>query len=371
MNENVLRENFSLIRKYTGMVKKYSDGISFAIGEPCVDVKENIVNKTIEALQNKKYKYDNAQGNDELISEICIKEKVNKENILVTNGASEAIFITLLTILNKGDQVIVINPSYSQYAPVINFCGGEVVYLDTFDTNYVPSYAKLINLISDKTKAIIVNNPSNPTGVIYDNSTLQMINDVAIKYNLFILCDDVYENLCYIDRKPFSFSNNNTAYFKSFSKTYAMTGFRLGYVISSEKLIKNLLKVHSYTTISIPTFVQKAGVEALRSSGIKKEVFYKNLEIMYEFLNEENIDYIEVDGGIFIFVNITQFDITSTTFCDELLERYHVACVPGICFNDDNFIRINFAVKRVDLYKGIERIRSYIKELRDEKMDFS
>lgn len=364
MNNIVVNEEMSLIRKYTSKVKEYKNGISLAIGEPCIDVNKVIIDKTKEALDNKMYKYTNAQGDFELLDEICTKENVNRANVLVTSGASNGIFLSLFTLLNKDDEVIIINPSYPQYGPVIKFCYGVVRELETKDTNYIPTYCNLISLINTKTKVLILNTPSNPTGILYDISTLKMIDDICLKYNITILLDDVYEDICYVQKRKYIYKSN-VIYLKSFSKSYAMTGYRLGYLIADEDIVSNILKVHSYLSISVPTFIQKAGVAAIKSKSVSKIDFVTNLRVICSFLLENNIDYIDVDGGIFLFINIKKFGLTSTEFCDRFLESYHVACVPGICFKDDDFIRVNFAIDKMDLYHALDRFQLFIDDLKE------
>lgn len=366
MNSNVINEEVSLIRQFNTKVRQYKDGISFAIGEPEYVVNNSIITKTKEALDNKDYKYTNAQGDLELLDAIAKKEKVDTSNVLITSGASEGIFISLVSLLQKEDEVIIITPCYPQYAPVVKFLGGIVKYLNTEDTNFMPTYSGLISLITNKTKAIIINTPANPTGIIYDSATMKMINEISINHNIYLLCDDVYESLCFIERKPHPFKLKNTIFFKSFSKSYAMTGFRLGYIITNEYMIQQLLKVHSYLSISIPPFIQKAGIQALSTGTIKKDFIIRNLDYITTILIEENISFIDVEGGIFIFINIEEFQLDSISFCTKFLEEYHVACVPGICFNHDNFIRINFAISNDKLVDGLNKFILFTNNIRNK-----
>lgn len=365
-NDKVVSEELSLIRKFTSEVVKYNDGISLAIGEPYMKVDDRIIERTKKSLDNNECGYTNAQGDIELIKSICEKEAVEESNVLVTYGSSEAIFISLLTLLNKDDEVIIIVPCYPQYAPVVKFCNGIIRYVETKYTGYVPTYDNIIKNINSRTKVIIINTPSNPTGLSYDVDTLQMIQDIAIKYDIFVISDDVYDCLSYGEKVSFKYNLDSSITLKSFSKTYGMTGYRLGYVISNNETIKQLLKVHSYLAISIPTFVQKGGVEALRCDDLNYSYFLNNLNYIRTFLEEEHIEYLDVSGGIFIFVNISKYNISSEIFCEQFLEKYHVACVPGICFLDDDFIRVNFAVKKEDLVEGLRRFKMYIKELKKD-----
>lgn len=365
-NVNVVDEKESLIRKYTKLVAQYDDGISLAIGEPLIPVDEKIINRTIKELIEKKVNYTNAQGDEELLNEICIKENVEKDNVLVTFGSSEGIFITLLSILNKDEEVILVTPCYPQYAPVIKFCMGNVRYVDTLQTNFIPTYENLIKNVTNKTKAIIINSPSNPSGICYDKSTLITIEKVAKENNLYLLMDDVYENLIYTNKEKYNISYNKKIVFKSFSKSYGMTGFRLGYIIAIKEVINQVLKVHSYLCISTPVFIQKAGIEALRIKKTDYSYIEKNLYFITKYFDENNIEYIDVNGGIFIFILIKKYGISSEKFCDLLLQKYHVACVPGICFNAEGYVRINFAIDRKKLLDATYKIAKMINEIKKD-----
>lgn len=363
-NNIVVNTEESLIRKYTSKVKQYEDGISLAIGEPFCEVNKNIIRKTKESLDNKETKYTNAQGDTKLIEAICKKENVNNDEVLVTLGSSEGIFITLLSILNPEDEVIIITPCYPQYTPVVQFCCAKVKYVDTLKTNNVPTKEEIQKVITNKTKAIIINSPANPTGKSYDKETLEIINHLSIKHNFFIICDDVYECLTYKKIEKFEKENSKIIKLKSFSKTYGMTGFRLGYIIADKMTIKEILKVHSYLAISVPVFIQKAGVEALKITEFNNHFLQENLKIIIDFLDRNNLSYISVDGGIFIFINIKKTNKTSIQFCDELLDEFHVACVPGNCFLAPDYIRINFGVKKEELLESLSRIQQYINQLK-------
>lgn len=359
-NKNILEVENSLIRKYTTLVSKYEDGISLAIGEPCININKYIIEETIKSLNNLECSYTNSQGYIELINAISKKENVLNENILVTFGSSEGIFISLLALIEKDDEVIVFTPCYPQYEPVIKFCGGTVKFVETLDTNCIPIKEKLLSVISDKTKVIILNTPSNPTGVSYDKTTLEMLVDVSKKYNFTILSDDVYEYINYTKKEDFKFDLNNTIKLKSFSKTYGMTGFRLGYILASEEVIKELQKIHSYLMISVPIFTQKAGVKALELETINYDILQSNLLYTIDFLKKNNLDYIDVNGGIFIFIKVPNNFNNCEVFCDELLAEYHVACVPGICFKAKGYFRLNFAVERCKLEEALIRIESFL-----------
>lgn len=364
-NKNILNEEESLIRKYTTLVKQYDDGISLALGEPFLDVREDIINATINSLNLRECKYTNAQGDEELLNKISIYENVDKDELLITAGSSEGIFISLLSILNKDEEVIIITPCYPQYSPVVRFCNGKVVYVDTSLTKFIPTEEQILDAITKSTKAIIINSPSNPTGIVYDYETLKMINSIAKKYNLFIICDDVYEHLVYENKCNFTFDKNLCITLKSFSKTYSMTGYRLGYIIASKNTIKQLLKVHSYLMISVPVFIQKAGLYALDINNFNYDKLKNNLMYIKNTLTKNNIEFINVSGGIFIFLDIRNYHLSSIEFCDLLLEKFHVACVPGEAFMTPGFIRINFAVSSKTLDIATKKIIKFIKQIKD------
>lgn len=204
---------------------------------------------------------------------------------------------------------------------------------------------------------------------MYDKSTLNMINELAKKNNFYILCDDVYESLCYKEKCVYPFDLSHVIFLKSFSKTYGMTGYRLGYIIANDNVVKELLKVHSYLNISVPVFIQKAGVEALDLKRNSYKNIKENLSITYDYLNQINIPFLDVDGGIFIFIDIREFNVNSIEFCDMFLSKYHVACVPGICFKCEGFIRVNFAIKKQELITGLNRLEDFVCTIRNSKKE--
>ncbi len=354
-NKSISEVNESLIRYYNNEVKKYKDGISLAIGEPFAKVDNNVIDSLKKSLDRGEYKYINAAGDKELIRAIALKHNIEEDNILITNGSSEGVFISLLALINEGEEVILFNPVYPQYEPVISFVKGVVKFID-YDENFEPNIDDFKNKISTKTKVIIINSPSNPSGKIYSNIILKTIEEVCLKNNIIIISDDVYEDIKYLNFNEYKLSLPNTIFLKSFSKTYGMTGFRLGYIIAEKSIIKQLTKVHSYLNISVPQFIQKSGVKALENGCCNINNYSRNLNYIYKVFKKNNIRYIEVDGGIFIMFNVSELGIDDKLFCDILLDKYHVAAVPGNAFNLPGYIRINFCIKYNILVKGLKRI---------------
>lgn len=362
--ERIRNESFSLIRKYTDLAKSVGDSISLAIGEPNFDTDNKIIDAVVDSLKKGETHYCNARGLDDLVAAITEKEKILKNEVLVTLGGTEALFITLMGIINPGDEVIVITPAYPHYGPCIRYFGGVCKFLDTSETDFEPTFNGLIELVSDKTKGIIINSPCNPTGIIYQALTLKMIEVVAKKNNICIICDDVYEEITFYNSKKYKFNLDNAVYIKSFSKSYNMTGFRIGYLFSNKLMVDNLLKIHSYLSISLPTFIQRGAVVALKNVKPNLSVYTKNLYYCLEILESLQLSYITPEGGIYIFINILEFDCSSEKFCDDLFLKYHLACVPGIAFLAEGYIRINYCLSYDDLVLALDRFSKYIINLR-------
>ncbi len=362
--ERIRNESFSLIRKYTDLAKSVKNSISLAIGEPNFDTDKKIIDEVVNSLRNKETHYCNARGLDDLVDAISAKEKVLKNEVLVTLGGTEALFITLMGIIDPLDEVIVITPSYPHYGHCIRYFGGVCKFLDTSNSDFEPTFNGLIELISEKTKGIIINSPCNPTGIIYQPQTLKMIEVVAKKNNICIICDDVYEEITFYNCKKYKFSLENAVYIKSFSKSYNMTGFRVGYLVSNKFMVDNLLKIHSYLSISLPVFIQRGALVALNDVKPSTSEYVKNLNYCLEALDSLQLSYITPEGGIYIFINILEFDSSSERFCDDLFESYHVACVPGVAFLAEGYIRINYCLCYEDLVLALERFSQYIITLR-------
>lgn len=369
------------------MVKEGKDVISFGVGEPDFKTPENIRKRAMEVLEEGKIGYTPASGLMELKE--AIKEKLLKDNnlefdandIVVSNGAKHSLYNTFQAILNEGDQVIVAAPYWVSYPELIKMAGGEPVIVKCSEANeFKFDINELKNAINDKTKAIILNSPSNPTGSVYEKEELEAIAKLAIEKDLFIVSDEIYEKLIYEGKKHISIASlskeikDRTIVINGMSKAYAMTGWRIGYTASNTKIAKLMSNIQSHATSNPSTIGQYASIEALKNSANEVEAmrleFDKRRKNMIELINNiNNLSCIAPKGAFYVMVNISKVkgskingkDIeTSMDFANELLEKSNVAVVPGIAFGDDDFIRLSYANSMENIVEGIKRIENFL-----------
>lgn len=369
------------------MVKEGKDVISFGVGEPDFKTPENIRKRAMEVLEEGKIGYTPASGLMELKE--AIKEKLLKDNnlefdandIVVSNGAKHSLYNTFQAILNEGDEVIVAAPYWVSYPELIKMAGGEPVIVKCSEANeFKFDIDELKNAINDKTKAIILNSPSNPTGSVYDKEELEAIAKLAIEKDLFIVSDEIYEKLIYEGKKHISIASlskeikDRTIVINGMSKAYAMTGWRIGYTASNTKIAKLMSNIQSHATSNPSTIGQYASIEALKNSANEVEAmrleFDKRRKNMIELINNiNNLSCIAPKGAFYVMVNISKVkgskingkDIeTSMDFANELLEKSNVAVVPGIAFGDDDFIRLSYANSMENIVEGIKRIENFL-----------
>lgn len=377
MNNNLqkIKQSATLLinAKANELKKKGIDVISFAVGEPDFDTPEHIKNSAIEKILEGKTKYTPAGGIPELKEEIVKKFKrdnninYNSNNILISSGAKMILYEAILTLINPGDEVIILKPYWVSYPAMIYLAGGIPKFIEC-DENFNFNIEDIEKAITNKTKLIIINSPNNPSGKVYDEKILREIADIAIKNNLYIISDEIYEKLIY-NKKHFSIASipevkNLTITVNGFSKSYAMTGWRIGYCGADEKIIKEMKKIESHTNSCVPYFTQYAGLVALKSEQTCIENMRK------EFMNRR--DYIikrakeifycyEPDGAFYIFPKISKFEKDSIKFAEFLLEKARVGVVPGIEFGIDEHIRISYATSLKNIKEGFDNIEKALK----------
>ena len=292
------------------------------------------------------------------------------ENILVTAGLSEAIYCVLASILDEGDEILVPDPVWMNYLNVPKMLGAKVVTYDLLEENDCQiDLAQLKSLVTPKTKAIVVVSPSNPTGGVLDAASLQAIADIATQNDLLVVTDEVYERLIYDGGKHVAMASlpgmaERTVTLNGFSKTYAMTGWRLGYVAANADLIKTFNKIHQISSVCAPSFVQTAGVVALKEEhGEVEEMlaeYQRRRDYAVKAINETPGLSCRVPGGAFyIFINIKELGISSADFCQRLLEEEKVAMVPGDVFgkNGEGYLRMSFANSYESVVAGCEGLK--------------
>lgn len=367
------------------------DVASFGAGEPDFNTPQNIIDAAVKAMNEGKTKYAPTGGIAELKQTIC--KKFKKDNnleykpnqIIVSTGAKQCLADTFMAILNPGDEVLIPSPYWVSYPELVKLADGVPVIVNTSEANrFKYTLEDLEKSVSDKTKAILINSPNNPTGTVYDKDELQMIADFAKKYDLLIVADEIYEKLIYDGEKHISIASlNEDSYKRSIvingvSKTYAMTGWRIGYAAADPEIIKLMTSIQSHMTSGANTIAQYAALAALNGpeDDLKKMVaeFDRRRCFMIDKLSKLNqVSIIKPNGAFYIMVNIkaylnTKFKDytinTSVDFAKALLEEEKVAVVPGAGFGNDDYIRLSYAASMETITKGIERISVFLSKIK-------
>lgn len=373
---------FSGIRKFFDVANEIEDVISLGVGEPDFATPWEIRERAIYTLEKGRTVYTSNAGLLELREEIAkyMKKTLNvdydyKSEVLVTVGGSEGVDGALRTIINPGDEVLVIEPSYVCYKPCITLAGGVPVVINTkaeYDFRLQPE--QILEKITDKTKALIISYPNNPTGAIMEWEDLEKIAAVLRDKDIIVISDEIYSELTYGDKKHCSIAQmegmrDKTLVVNGFSKAYAMTGWRMGYVCGNKDIISAMTKVHQYVIMCAPTISQYSAVEALRSCDDAVEKMRKQYDmrrrVMRQGFEEMGLSCFEAKGAFYLFPCIKSTGLSSDEFCQRLLFESKVAVVPGTAFGEagEGFIRCSYAYSIDDIKRALERIEGFVKKL--------
>lgn len=371
------------------MKKDGEDIIILGAGEPDFNTPENIRNAAIEAINSGFTKYTPASGIDELKSSIAKKFKrdnnlvYSNSQIIISTGAKQCIWNVFEAILNSGDEVIVPKPYWVSYPELIKLSGGVPIFASgNEENNFKYTKTVLESVVSPRTKAILINNPNNPTGAVYTKDELSMIAEFAKKHNLIIISDEIYEKFNYESDQYISIASisrdsyDRTIIIHGVSKTYSMTGWRIGYAVGYEKVIKLMSSIQSHTTSNPNSIAQYAAVEALNGDQISvKEMvdeFKKRRDYIVEKINGTDMLYCKKPAGAFyIMINISKMIgkviegnkiNNSVDFSNVLLNKAKVAVIPGDGFGVSNYIRISYAASMDNIKEGIKRIIKFVED---------
>lgn len=380
----------AITAKAKEMKEKGIDVISFSAGEPDFNTPKNIINAAIKAMEDGNTKYTSVNGILQLREAICKKFKddngleYNPSQIVVSTGAKQSLANTFLAILNPGDEVIVSTPYWVSYPELIKLADGKPVFVEGDEkSNYKFTKENLEKAVTAKTKAIVLNTPNNPTGTIYNKEELEVIADFAKKYNIIIISDEMYEKLIYDNENHISIASlskdayERTIVINGLSKSYAMTGWRIGYCAASEKIVKLMISIQSHVTSNVCSITQYAALEAL--NGPQDEItkmineFEKRRNYMINRIESiDNLSIVKPKGAFYIMINIENClgkEINgkilndSMEFCASLLENEKLAVIPGKAFGLNNYIRVSYATSMEAIKEGLNRIESFIKKL--------
>ncbi|HHV73201.1 MAG TPA: aminotransferase class I/II-fold pyridoxal phosphate-dependent enzyme [Thermoanaerobacterium sp.] len=369
------------IRKFFDLVTNSRDIISLGVGEPDFVTPWVIRKEGIDVLDRGSTTYTSNLGLKELREAISFFLKKHydlnydpEREIMITVGASEAIDLALRCLLNNGDEVLVPAPSYVSYSPCIELTRGISVYVPTDEkNNFIITPADLKSKITNKTKALILPYPNNPTGAIMKKEDLEAIKDIIIEHDLIVISDEIYSELTY-DGKHVSIASlpgmkERTILLNGFSKAFAMTGWRLGYIAAEHGFIEAMNKIHQYTTICAPIMAQYAGIKAIYEceGDIEKmrKTYDQRRRLIVNGFREIGFDCFEPKGAFYIFPSIKKTGLSSQEFCERLLKEEKIAVVPGDAFGPggEGFIRVSYAYSIDKIMKALERIESFAKKI--------
>ena len=372
LNNNLLSLRRSQIRVYTNLARETPDCAMLTIGEPDFDTPEAIQAAAIAALENNRTHYAPNQGTPELRQAVADFETrrgnpTAAENVLITVGACQALFTALVGILNPGDEVILPTPCFNLYESIIAIAGAKAVRLDTRSTGFQIDAAALEALITPRTKAIIINSPCNPTGTIFSEASLAAVKAAILGKPIFLVWDGVYNQLTYAPCPDLSMDpelKEQTIFCQSFSKPYAMTGWRIGYLICPGYVMDRLLLLSAFTITAVPTFVQDAAIAALGCDPAPmRETYRKRRDYVCRRLTEMGLTYPQPEGAFYVFPSIEKFGLTGEEFCTRMIREGKLAAVPGSCFGAEGYIRLSYCYSDEELQIALDRLNAFIRKL--------
>lgn len=382
LNDHIKTVKPSGIRKFFDIANEMDDVISLSIGEPDFQTPWHIRDEGIKSLEKGKTWYSPNRGFMELRQEIANYYERRfgipydaKNQTLVTVGGSEAIDLAFRTLVQQGDEVIIPEPSFVCYEPLAVMAGGTPVIIKTKNEDNFRLKAKdLEAAITPKSKLLVLPFPNNPTGAIMERADLEEIAEVVIKHDLLVLSDEIYSELTYGGKSHVSIASLDKMYERTivingFSKSYAMTGWRLGYALGPAPIIAQMTKLHQYGIMSAPTTAQYAAIEALKNGDRDvckmRDEYDMRRRLVVDGFNEMGLSCFEPLGAFYVFPCIKSTGLTSEEFCTRLIMDKHVAVVPGTAFGEcgEGFVRVSYSYSLKHLKIALERIRDFLEEL--------
>ena len=385
LSETIVQIEPSGIRKFFDIVSEMKDAISLGVGEPDFDPPWHIREEGIYSLEKGRTFYTSNAGLKELKQEICrylyrrFDVSYNPDSeVMVTVGGSEAIDIALRAMCDPGDEVLIPQPSYVSYVPCTMLAGGKPVVIELEEKdNFKLTPEKLLEKITDKTKILVMPFPNNPTGAIMTKEDLAPIVDIIIEKDLFVISDEIYSELTYgtdhVTIAAFPGMKDRTILINGFSKSYAMTGWRLGYAAAPHRILEQMLKIHQFAIMCAPTTSQYAAVSALRDGDndvqMMREAYDQRRRFVLHAFKEMGLDCFEPEGAFYAFPSIKRFGMTSDEFATRFLREEKVAVVPGTAFgaSGEGFLRVSYAYSLKNLKEALGRMANFVKRLDEER----
>ena len=374
------------IRKFFDIVSEMKDAISLGVGEPDFETPWHIREEGIYSLEKGRTFYTSNAGLKELKEEICLylERRCNvtynpAKEVMVTVGGSEAIDAAMRAMLNPGDEVLIPQPSYVSYMPCVTLADGIPVFIELEEKDqFRLTPQKLLEKITDKTKILVLPFPNNPTGAIMEREDLEKIAEIVIEKDLFVVSDEIYSELTFNGKNHVTIASlpgmkERTVLINGFSKSYAMTGWRLGYAAAPAMILEQMLKIHQYAIMCAPTTSQYAAVSALRNGDgdveMMRDAYNQRRRYLLHAFKEMGIECFEPMGAFYTFPNISRFGMSSEEFATELLKEEKVAVVPGTAFgaSGEGFVRISYAYSLKNLKEALSRIELFLNRLEERQ----
>ncbi|MDQ0338028.1 aminotransferase [Caldalkalibacillus uzonensis] len=380
INAKVRNIQISGIRQFFNKVAEYPDAVQLTIGQPDFPTPEHIKRVGRQAIETNQTTYTPNAGLPQLREAAAqfVEQKYGLRydpatEVVTTIGASQAIDMTLRTILEPGTEVILPGPVYPAYEPIIRLCGAEPVYVDTSDTNFKIRADRLQEKLSERTRCVILPYPSNPTGCVLDFSEVKAIAEVLQERDVFVLSDEIYSELTY-DQPHVSIASipgmrEKTIVINGLSKSHAMTGWRIGFAFAPAYVVEHMLKVHQYNVSCASSISQYAAVEALTNgkddAHVMREEYRQRRDYVYDRLTAMGIDVVKPAGAFYLFPSIKKYGLSSLEFALKLLEQEKLAVVPGDAFSSygEGFIRLSYAYGMDTLEEGCKRLEQFVSGL--------
>jgi aspartate aminotransferase len=355
------------------------DVCSFSAGEPDFDTPEHIKAAAAAALAGGKTKYGAASGEPALREAIAHKLRSDNQldyqaaNILVTNGGKHSLFNLMMALLNPGDEVLIPTPFWLSYPEMVRLADGVPVIVPT-DSSYKLTPAQLDQYVTPRTKLLVLNSPSNPSGIVYSPSELQELAQAIVRHDLWVVSDEIYEKIVYGDARHVSIGSfgpeiaARTIVSSGFAKAYSMTGWRVGYLAAPLELIKAASTIQGHSTSNVCTFAQYGALAALQGPQDCVEEMRSAFSLRRNFVLDclsaiPGLDCAKPDGAFYVFVNLSKTGLSSLAFCQQLLDRRQVAAIPGLPFGADDHIRLSYATDMQTLEKGLERLQAFVADI--------
>ena len=373
LNKNLSRMQPSGIRRFTALARATPGCSMLTIGEPDFDTPLPIRESAVRALEQGVTHYPPNNGDSDLRAAISAFEKAHNglsytpDEIIVTNGANEALYLALGGILNPGDEVIIPTPAFSLYESIVLMFGAVPVFLDTTQTGFQIDPERLHAVITPRTKALVLNSPNNPSGVVLTKECLQAVHDVIAPYPIFLVCDEVYNRLVYTQAPSFAQFEDlrgRILIAQSFSKPYSMTGWRVGYLMADAPLIPAFSLMHAATVSCISAFSQKACIDALEVEvGDMLRTYRERRDYICARLTAMGLEFPQPKGAFYVFPSIEKYGLDAEEFCIRMIREGGVAGVPGTCFRTQGYLRFSYCYALPEIEQAMDKLEKFLKTL--------